>query len=478
MSGVESIIFLGPTLPSEAARAEIDALFLPPVSQGDVYRVTGLRPRAIGIIDGYFNQVPAVWHKEILWAMSQGVHVFGSASMGALRAAELTAFGMEGVGWVFEAYRDGLLEDDDEVAVVHGLPIRGQYMPFSEPMVNIRRTLGRAEADGVVSASTRRILERIAKDLFYPERAYPTVVGRAREEGAPAPELDAFEAWLPVGRVDQKRDDAVAMLRVMKARLAADPAPKQVHFTFERTELWEEACRRAGTLRLDPDGAAGSRDVDAGSASDTGPVFADAVLDELRLEGAAYARERDSARLHWLLLAEARRRGIAPDEELVCEAIVDLRRRHGLLQAAALEQWMREQQLTADDLTRLLVERTRADTVAALVDEEAGRTLVDRLRLTGDYARFYERARHKAATLRTRGLDGPLPRPDDVTAERLLQWFCAERLGRPPEPPEVLARECGFASESAFWRALRRESLYSECTRDTATRPGARRSSP
>ena len=44
------------------------------------------RPRAIGIIDGYFQQVPSVWHKEILWAMAQGVHVFGSASMGALRA--------------------------------------------------------------------------------------------------------------------------------------------------------------------------------------------------------------------------------------------------------------------------------------------------------------------------------------------------------------------------------------------------------
>ena len=40
--------------------------------------------------------------------------------MGALRAAELHAFGMRGVGRIFEAFRDGELEDDDEVAVVHG----------------------------------------------------------------------------------------------------------------------------------------------------------------------------------------------------------------------------------------------------------------------------------------------------------------------------------------------------------------------
>ena len=62
--------------------------------------------------------------------MSQGIHVFGSASMGALRA-ELCPFGMVGVGRIFEAYRDGELEDDDEVAVIHGpprpaiLPVRG-----------------------------------------------------------------------------------------------------------------------------------------------------------------------------------------------------------------------------------------------------------------------------------------------------------------------------------------------------------------
>ena len=47
---------------------------MPPVAQGDIYRAVRRRPRAIGIIDGYFEGVPAVWHKEILWAMAQGIH--------------------------------------------------------------------------------------------------------------------------------------------------------------------------------------------------------------------------------------------------------------------------------------------------------------------------------------------------------------------------------------------------------------------
>ena len=59
---------------------------------------------AIGIVDGYFEGVLSVWHKEILWAMAEGIHVFGSASMGALRAAELHPFGMHGTGRIFEAF--------------------------------------------------------------------------------------------------------------------------------------------------------------------------------------------------------------------------------------------------------------------------------------------------------------------------------------------------------------------------------------
>ena len=52
---------------------------------------------------------PTVWHKEILWAMAQGIHVFGGASIGALRAAELDVFGMKGIGRIYEDFRDGVL---------------------------------------------------------------------------------------------------------------------------------------------------------------------------------------------------------------------------------------------------------------------------------------------------------------------------------------------------------------------------------
>jgi hypothetical protein len=75
-------VFIGPTLAAGDARALCpDVVCLPPVRQGDVYRVAaGLRPDAIGIVDGYFSHVPSVWHKEILCAMTEGIRVYGSAS--------------------------------------------------------------------------------------------------------------------------------------------------------------------------------------------------------------------------------------------------------------------------------------------------------------------------------------------------------------------------------------------------------------
>ncbi len=67
------IVFTGPSLTAADASAVLDARYLPPAAQGDVYRAALTRPRAIGIIDGIFERVPAVWHKEILWALARGI---------------------------------------------------------------------------------------------------------------------------------------------------------------------------------------------------------------------------------------------------------------------------------------------------------------------------------------------------------------------------------------------------------------------
>ena len=128
----------------------LDADYLPPAGCGDVLRAALRRPRVIAVVDGLFDRARAVWHKEILFALSEGIHVYGAASMGALRAAELDRFGMRGIGEVYRAYADGSLEDDDEVAVAHGDAGDG-FRPVSDAMVDVRATLGAAVAEGIVS---------------------------------------------------------------------------------------------------------------------------------------------------------------------------------------------------------------------------------------------------------------------------------------------------------------------------------------
>jgi hypothetical protein len=440
-------VFTGPTLSPDEGRAVLDALYLPPVSQGDVYRAAQRRPVAIGIIDGYFEQVPAVWHKEILWAMSRGIHVFGSASMGALRAAELEPFGMVGVGEIYEDYRTAVLEDDDEVAVVHG-PAETGYRVLSEAMVNIRSTLESAEAAGVVAPSTRAALERLAKSLFYPERSYPLLLELGAAAGLSARELGALRDWLPGGQINRKREDALEMLRVMREELTARPQPKQVTYTLEFTDMCHEAWNLAG--ELNPDAGTGAR-----------TILLDALLDELRLDAEAYTRARQGAMARFLALDAAQRQRAAITPEIVREAADTFRRQRGLLRPADVERWATEQHLGPDQFARLMEEEAQIRWAETGAEREVKRTLPDHLRLAGEYGRLLERARDKQRVLESRGLLNPALADIGLTQDALLRWYFETHLGRPiPQDVAAHVRRAGFPGEAAFRQALLREYCY------------------
>jgi hypothetical protein len=145
---------------------------------------------------------------------------------------------MEGIGLIFEAYRDRELTDDDEVALRHA-PAEGGYTPLSEPMVNIRATLGAAVTDAALSATTADALENLAKAMFYPHRSFASMIEAGAHAGLPATELQALTAWLPLGAVDQKRDDALALLDAISERLSAGLAAKRTDFDLQWTTYWD-----------------------------------------------------------------------------------------------------------------------------------------------------------------------------------------------------------------------------------------------
>jgi len=246
---MSAVIFAGPSLPPKLRPPDPRITWLPPVRQGDLYRAALDRPAIIGVIDGYFETVPTVWHKEILWAMAQGIHVYGAASTGALRAAELDAFGMTGVGRIYEDFRDGVLQDDDEVALLHGPEALG-YPPVTEAMVNIRATLAAAVDHGVIAPTVAARLTDVAKALFYKQRTWVTIL-RVPDSALPRVALCAFELWLATGRIDQKRVDAEALLHGISAHLSTASLPLQVTYRLAETASWNDARRHSeGVNRL------------------------------------------------------------------------------------------------------------------------------------------------------------------------------------------------------------------------------------
>jgi hypothetical protein len=373
------ILFTGPTLSPHEAGQRLEAVCLPPAAQGDVYRASLRRPFAIGLIDGYFERVPAVWHKEILWAMSEGIHVFGSASMGALRAAELAPFGMIGVGAIFEAFRDGVLEDDDEVAVTHSAA-EHDYRAGSEAMVNIRATLARAQTDGVINAGAHATLERIAKQLFYPERSYDRILELAASMGVPAGELGAIHRWLPGGALNQKRVDALAMLQAIADLMREDPGAKRVSWSFEHTVFWDELRHTAADLLLLP--------------ADDGDGM---VLAELRRDPEAAART-DAAALGWWLAAErARRDGGTIDAVTLLDEARKFCEARALADSTDLARWLARNHCSRHNLEQLLAAHARIAQARAAAPGALEASLLDMLRWTGEYAVLLERVRRSKA---------------------------------------------------------------------------------
>jgi len=235
---MRAVVFAGPSLPPSARPSLAGFCWRPPARQGDVYRAALERPVAIGLVDGYFETVPGVWHKEILWALSEGIHVFGSSSVGALRAAELAEFGMRGVGRVFEDFRDGVLQDDDEVALLHA-PAELDYAPLTEAMVNMRATVARAVRDGVVGGQAADALLRAAKSLFYKERTWAAAL-RVAGMGVADDGAARLRLWFAGNSVDQKRADAVDMMRELARVTSETMQPFRATFEPVRTTGWRD----------------------------------------------------------------------------------------------------------------------------------------------------------------------------------------------------------------------------------------------
>jgi len=207
------IIFTGPSLHPEDAIKILKADYRPPVGRDDILIALQYKPKIIGIIDGVFHQKPAVSHKEILKALSMGVKVVGGSSMGALRASELDEMGMIGVGKVYKAYKTGVIESDDDVAVVFNPQTNEQ---LSEALISMNNNFQSACKEGLITPNDLKNLNKTAKEIYYPKRTYKLVLNNSNLSTS---KKDSLNEFLEKKGKDIKRDDALLVLEYIKENL-------------------------------------------------------------------------------------------------------------------------------------------------------------------------------------------------------------------------------------------------------------------
>jgi hypothetical protein len=202
------VVFTGPSLHPDRAKALLNATILPPIKRGDLDRVSTLKPAVIGIVDGEFYQSLAVSPKEILPLLESGVKVFGASSMGALRAVELRYCGMIGVGRIYRLFRGGILEADDEVALAYS---PSTYEALSEPLVNTRYILRAAVQRGILTRAQAGETVRKLKGVYFPERTRDLLLSIASELIGNAGAL-RMRQFLDTEAPNTKEDDAKLLI--------------------------------------------------------------------------------------------------------------------------------------------------------------------------------------------------------------------------------------------------------------------------
>ncbi|MFJ6793000.1 TfuA-like protein [Streptomyces sp. NPDC091268] len=211
--GPKVVVYAGPTLSAADVRAVLPgAQVRPPAGRGDLLAEQWSPGDVAVVVDGYFRERRSVGHKEILHVLTEGAVVVGTASMGALRAAELGPCGMRGTGRVHAMYASGEIDGDDEVGVLHG-PAELGYPPRTVALVNLRYGCAEgADADLVTAEAGRRIVAA-AKALPFTHRGWKDIEGALEEQDHEA--LWTLEEMIDSGVWDVKRLDALSALRTL-----------------------------------------------------------------------------------------------------------------------------------------------------------------------------------------------------------------------------------------------------------------------
>lgn len=211
------IIYLGPTLSREEATKILDADYRDPAKKGDFLMLSRDtdEKKYVGFVDGVFlHDYPPSPIEVYHLATRKNIELIGAASLGALRAVELEKFGMKGIGKIFQLYKNGIINADDEVAVTF---VRENNILQSEAMIDIRFNLFLAYKKGIITNQTKRRFAKIAKDIYFPFRNYEDIIKLTQQQFPSIHnELESFRRYILKNRDSLKARDAIKLLKYLK----------------------------------------------------------------------------------------------------------------------------------------------------------------------------------------------------------------------------------------------------------------------
>lgn len=142
-----------------------------PIRRGDIHEAIEDAVNAVGIIDARFQRTRAVSPSEIMDGLRSGMRLYGSSSVGALRAAELDRFGMIGVGQVFDLVRRSPCFRDDLLAQAFADGSDGVEANGTVPYVDLHlNLLALSDTGSVTNDAAERLCELYA-GLHFSERS-------------------------------------------------------------------------------------------------------------------------------------------------------------------------------------------------------------------------------------------------------------------------------------------------------------------
>jgi hypothetical protein len=369
--------------------------------------------------------------------------------MGALRAVETEGFGTVGVGRIFEWYRDGVIDGDDEVALFHG-DEAANFQPMSLPLVNIRATVARAVEEGELDGPTGSVLIDVARALYYPERNVASIAAGLTDHGCSQSTVARVTSLLTDKMLDLKREDARLLLAALHRVVdGIETLPPKVEFDFARSGVFETL------YNLD-------RRVERGGST----VSMEDIAEHVAMYAPDYRDIRRGAMDRAVTVYFGKQVGLTVSMEEVAAERTRLLSTHGITGQEAEAAWLDRNAWSDEDLDEYAEEEAMCMKLRRWVAttrsfDRGAKDVLDELRRRGTFPGWAEATGEKEAILRAYS-GRPEYQLGDVDPSDLAAMHERRSQVEIRGDVRVWAMDAGFDGVSGLAAALRRAHVYDD----------------